>query len=129
MSVTLNDYRLVDLDQDGKLDIVGRSGNWSRFGWMKGDGDGTFASFADITTGGGVSNQGSELGIRPYQFVDLNKDGYLDIVLSKYGENSTVLLLNDGNQNYSIARTFPGVRALFLYVADFTVMERRHSLQ
>ncbi len=120
MSVTLNDYRLVDLDQDGKLDIVGRSGNWSRFGWMKGDGDGTFASFADITTGGGVSNQGSELGIRPYQFVDLNKDGYLDIVLSKYGENSTVLLLNDGAQNFSIAKSFPGARALFLYVADFT---------
>ena len=120
MSVSLNDYRLVDLDQDGKQDIVGRSGDWSRFGWMKGNGDGTFTSFVDITTGGGVSNQGSELGIRPYQFVDLNKDGHLDIVLSKYGEGSTVVLLNDGNQNFSIVTTFPGARALFLYVADFT---------
>ncbi len=53
MTLGLNDFRLVDLDQDGKQDIVGRSWNWSRFGWMKGNGDGTFASFVDIASGGG----------------------------------------------------------------------------
>ncbi len=120
MSVGLNDYRLVDLDQDGKQDIVGRSGNWSRFGWMKGNGDGTFASLWISLLACGVSNQGSELGIRPYQFVDLNKMATSTSYFPNMARGSTVLLLNDGNQNFSIARTFPGVRALFLYVADFT---------
>ncbi len=43
LATSLNDFRVVDLDSDGDLDILGRNGTQVDLGWMRGAGDGTFA--------------------------------------------------------------------------------------
>jgi len=56
LASNLDDYRLVDLDQNGTLDIVGRSfgvesSGELNFVWFSGNGDGTFAEAIQITSG------------------------------------------------------------------------------
>ncbi len=81
LPAAVSDFRLVDLDQDGNLDLVGRQNenHWD-LGWWAGNGDGTFGEFRFIDTAGnapGCCNGGQE---RPYDVADLNGDGLLDIV-------------------------------------------------
>ncbi len=120
ITVALNDFRLVDLDKDGYQDIVGRSGNWSRFGWMKGNGRGAFSNFLDIGPLHPGDSNGSDITIRPYQFADFNKDGHLDIIYARYNESKLDILFNNGNETFSLAKSFDRANALVLYVADFT---------
>lgn len=124
LATSLNDYRLVDLDGDGQLDIVGRNANVTDLGWMRGVGDGTFEPFVRLADGGGITVAASNYSTRSYDFADLNGDGHLDIVLGEYNSGNVVVLLNDGEQNFSIALTIdpPGgfLGPIVLHVADFT---------
>ncbi|XZE22169.1 FG-GAP-like repeat-containing protein [Pirellulaceae bacterium SH449] len=124
LATSLNDYRLVDLDGDGQLDIVGRNANVTDLGWMRGVGDGSFEPFVRLADGGDITVGASNYSTRSYDFADLNGDGHLDIVLGEYNSGNVVVLLNDGEQNFSIALTIdpPGgfQGPLVVHIADFT---------
>lgn len=81
----------VDLDGDGKLDIV--SGNFEgTFAWFRGEGDGKFEAKSTLLGDGEVR---VEAHSDPF-FVDWDQDGDLDLV-SGSSEGGVFLFLNEGS--------------------------------
>ncbi|WP_164101843.1 FG-GAP-like repeat-containing protein [Candidatus Laterigemmans baculatus] len=120
--VPLNDFRLIDLDQDGNLDLIGRNGSSDQFGWRAGNGDGSFQPFVSI-----IEIQGSAFGTaleRPYDAADLDADGDLDLAVGAGLQGVTKILLNDGDENFSLSASL-GEENYYIdhsaaYLADFT---------
>jgi hypothetical protein len=120
----LGDFRVVDLDQDGNMDLVGRRAFVDDIGWLRGVGDGTFDPFASLSpedTFEIVRNDGS----RAFQVLDLDGDGDNDIVQGRRGNKGLQVLTNDGSLNFTETYVFGfGGNASDYYqaiqVADFT---------
>ncbi len=73
---------LVDVNHDGKLDMVATYNN--QIALLVGAGDGTFGSEQDFSTGNGVVN---------VALADFNSDGLIDFITSDSGDNTTTILL------------------------------------
>ncbi len=100
--------RLADLDQDGDLDIIAASDYDDRITWWKNDGFGNF-TLIHIST--------NINGPRDFWITDVDNDGDLDIAVMCYwlytqsGNTGAQLLINDGNENFSISPISASFRA------------------
>ena len=72
----------TDVDRDGRMDIIGTSGNTVRV--LLGDGHGAFKSTASIQVGAGAWRIAA---------ADLNGDGMIDVVTSNSDSNDLTVLL------------------------------------
>ncbi len=105
------DLALVDLDGDGKLDLIVANSNDDDVTVQLGNGDGTFGTAQKLVVG--RSPQRLAIG-------DLNKDGKLDIVTSNEFSVDVSLLLGDGKGGFAPARSFVATpQPKELAVADF----------
>lgn len=89
---------LVDVNQDGKLDLVEVGGV------ALGKGDGTFGPFKPYPVGGSVVNRGDNAGFTEYVGVGhFSGHAYPDIALAVYDDNRWNIyeLLNDGKGNFT----------------------------
>jgi len=90
--------RLVDLDGDGKLDLVYSNSNFGTVGVMYGVGDGTFYDPVEYASASDIF--GLALG-------DLNGDGALDVVTAVYYTSGVTTLINNSGTgaapNYAIS--------------------------
>ncbi len=127
LDVNLDDFRIVDLDGDGKVDLVGRRGQVG-FGiiydlvWKPGLGDGTFAAVEEIAPAGSTNNP-VNANARPYRIVDIDGDLDNDIVFATSVSGNIDILLNDGNQQFTLGVTLDppaGSTPFVVQVADFT---------
>ena len=102
--------KAADIDGDGDLDIfVGNGGGgtaWVRPFFLINDGAGGFSRTTDglpPSVAQGYKNHWSEA------FVDVDRDGDLDLFLGSSSENGSALLLNNGRGVFSVsAKTPPG---------------------
>jgi hypothetical protein len=101
-SETLAAWLAVDLDGDGKLDLVATQSDRSgppagSIHTRLGNGDGTFhASGVDLTLGMGLGTFTYANGSIPAA-ADFNADGKLDLAVIGYSENSSGLYVISGN--------------------------------
>lgn len=86
---SLQDMVLVDIDNDGDLDIAAVKSD-EGIEILKNDGAGNFTSFSS------PFNDGEYYGIAA---IDIDSDNDMDLVLANHGQN--VVLFNDGNGNFS----------------------------
>lgn len=94
----LREVKLVDISGDGSLDIIATipngHGQYNRIGYWRNNGDGTFASRVEFTTG--IGPTGLEVG-------DFNGDGRPDVVVTNYGpvasQANTISFLPHNGQN------------------------------
>ncbi|QDV25744.1 putative Ig domain-containing protein [Aureliella helgolandensis] len=106
---TVSDFFAADVDEDGVLDLVGRTAVLG-FGasyeamWMKGVGDGTFAEPVVIGPAGEAPNCCYSTQTRPYDVLDVNGDSHQDLVIA-VGSNIQVYH-NDGAGNFTLAADF-----------------------
>ncbi|MGD9720144.1 MAG: FG-GAP-like repeat-containing protein [Pirellulales bacterium] len=84
----LEPLALVDIDGDGKLDIVAASYDSGNVSVLRGVGDGTFLPAQTYSTGGGGG------GPADIVVVDLNGDAALDVAAANYGYNTLKVFLN-----------------------------------
>ena len=96
---------LVDIDRDGKLDLVVATA--SGIAVVYGNGDGTFGNPVSIPLG--VLPNGTDVG-------DLNGDGLPDIVVTGSGGFYTVL--NNGKGNFSVSFTAYGYSPVIPKLVD-----------
>ena len=104
LATNLYNFKSVDLDQDGNLDLVGMSSTQKELGYMLGFGDGTFGDFTTVygDPAGPLIPIGGE---RNYAVADMDDDGHRDIVVSDYRERSITVLSNDGALGFSATAT------------------------
>jgi hypothetical protein len=97
-----------DLNNDGNLDFavtnIGPGGYTATVSVVLGNGDGTFSTPVDYSTGT-QSNAGSIP--RSIVAADFNNDGHLDLATLDSGNSEISVLLNNGNGTFS-APTFNG---------------------
>ena len=91
ISASANDVELVDLDQDGKLDLL-LADSAGRPWVFAGKGDGSFAKGFRLP----APTEGSE----EVAVGDIDGDKDLDLVFAVFG--SEVVLRNDGNMNFTV---------------------------
>jgi|GEM_PF-6639363 len=105
IATILNDFKTVDLNQDGVLDLIGATSDTRSLGYMLGNGDGTFTSFTSVVT---VTNNlfNSSFPGRNYAASDIDADGDIDIVYSHFSTGNINVLANDGNLNFTLAASF-----------------------
>ena len=97
-----NQIRIADVNNDGKLDIIGSSPALGNFLVYAGNGDGKFKT---PTTSVAAKNNFN------FELVDINNDGNLDIVTqigngSTTGTNGVGVMLGNGNGVFKAATTF-----------------------
>jgi hypothetical protein len=83
---------LVDLNQDGKLDMVARADSSNLISVLLGKGDGTFPSKVDYELDGNAG---------PFALGDLNADGKVDLVTSSSGAWSLAVWLGRGDGSFA----------------------------
>ena len=110
----------ADLNGDGKLDLAVGAYPGS-LEVLFGNGDGTFQSPVDYSTGlGNAVTDDVEVVA-----TDLNGDGKPDLIvggtLGGYAFNGAAVLLNDGHGNFTLSKTYGvgGWEFLFLATGDF----------
>ncbi|MEQ9402859.1 MAG: FG-GAP-like repeat-containing protein [Cyclobacteriaceae bacterium] len=80
---------VADLDSDGDLDVI--SCSFDELAWHENDGAGTFTSQPLPATGIPVN----------VITLDINEDGFMDMIVDFSGSDPTQLYLNDGTQNFT----------------------------
>ena len=95
-----NDLTAVDLNADGKLDLVACSSNTNKVTVLLGKGDGTFNAFAGYAAGTGPTNA---------VVADFNKDGKLDIAVSDFGSSEIGILRGNGDGTFQAPTSRPTV--------------------
>lgn len=109
---------LADFDGDGALDIAsshfsGPGAGVSTVGIKRGNGDGTFQGSEFYKVGVGA------LGISAG---DLNNDGWPDLAVACYSQNTMEVLFNDGTGRFVHAGVYPaGLAPYGLKLADFNL--------
>ena len=88
------EIRMVDLNRDGKLDLVYTNAGFGTAGVMYGKGDGTFAQPTEFLVGG-----------YPYGIVltDLNGDNAIDAVIANDGYSGVTTLLNTAGSRVTLS--------------------------
>ena len=119
----IGDFRVVDLDQDGNVDLVGRRQFVDDIGWLRGVGDGTFETFASLSPGDTFTPLVDDQS-RDFQIIDLDDDGDLDIVQGRRIDVGIQVLTNDGNLTFTETAVLGAAGGGFSYyeplqVADF----------
>ena len=109
---------LSDFNGDGKPDIATGSGFYSGVGLLLGNGDGTFQSATEFTTGSGVA---TAVGV-----ADFNADGKPDLVvvngnsLGINGSNTVSILLGNGDGTFQTHVDYPtGQAPTSVAIGDF----------
>jgi hypothetical protein len=115
-SVGTNPYSVVigDLNKDGYLDIVTANYGAHSISALLGNSVGTFSQ---------APNSPYSVGVQPHSIAipDLNKDGYLDIVVVNSGSNSISVLLGNSAGTFSQAPNSPyttGENPVSVAIAD-----------
>ncbi|MCA9128356.1 MAG: VCBS repeat-containing protein, partial [Planctomycetales bacterium] len=126
LDIPLHDFRIVDLDQDGNVDLIGRRSSAGPspldLNWKRGNGDGTFGNAIQIDSNEGSNNFRID---RPYDVADLDGDGDLDVVVATVGGLGTLrIYLNDGDQQFALVNSLAASSSdsglYIVHVADFT---------
>lgn len=95
----------ADIDNDGDLDLVMTNHN-TTMQLFENDGTG---HFTEITSGSGLAVTGFFLQSK---FVDLDNDGYVDL-LTAGGSGAAYVFRNNGNKTFSpISNTFPAPKSM-----------------
>ena len=119
----IGDFRVVDLDQDGNVDLVGRRQFVDDIGWLRGVGDGTFETFASLSPDDTFTALFDDQS-RDFQIIDLDDDGDLDIVQGRVVNRGIQILENDGSLNFTETQVLGAANRndfiSALQVADFT---------
>ena len=98
---TIQEFELLDIDGDGKKDIVGADSRNDTLAVMRGNGDGTFVA---ATTYSGT-------GFNAYYLTtgDFNGDGATDVAISNYsGSEQFAVFLGNGNGTFQEAEFYFG---------------------
>ncbi len=90
---------IVDLDNDGDMDLITTSFSENQLVWHNNDGNQIFTKQI-------ITDQYA--GIFAFGVVDINSDGHSDFWAQVTGTDEFVILINDGNQNFNKA-TIPGL--------------------
>ncbi len=96
---------LEDLNRDGFMDIVmphQYTGPPNEVSVLLGNGDGTFAGPAFYAVGHGA---------RALELVDLNRDGFVDIVTANYYDHNVSVVLGNGDGTFSDQATYMATTA------------------
>ncbi len=96
---------IVDIDNDGKKDIVSASWTNNRIDWYKNNGDGTYASPSLIDN----ANMTNAISL---DYADFDKDGDMDIVTAANGDNRVDWYENNGSGTFTphfIDNTIQGI--------------------
>lgn len=127
---SLSDFRVADIDEDGHVDLVGRTAvlgfgaNYEAV-WLRGNGDGTFTEPTVIGAAGGAPTCCYQTQVRPLDIADMNGDGHLDVVIAGIYPRIQIYN-NDGAGNFTLAADIDPPGGAFYYspnwlrVADFT---------
>jgi hypothetical protein len=104
---------VVDLDKDGRLDMVVAVAGSNTLNVARGRGNGTFTAFTSVPLGPGATNpQGVVTG-------DFNNDGRTDLVSVNQTTNNVTLLLDNGAGGYTASNWSTGVSPRSVAAADF----------
>ncbi|MGB1308377.1 MAG: T9SS type A sorting domain-containing protein [Oceanihabitans sp.] len=87
---------VVDLDNDGDLDVISASSNDNKIAWYKNtDGLGSFGNQLVITT--------NAIGASAVTATDLDNDGDIDVISASYNDNKIAWYKNtDGQGNFGL---------------------------
>lgn len=102
---------LVDIDGDGNLDVLVRSGETYQLRWYRGDGHGAFGP-------GTLIGVDLPFGCAQYAVADLDADGRLDIAIPKGEQILRLTQLASGNFAQSVSEGLPGVFLRALLARD-----------
>ncbi len=93
-SIELMELEALDLDQDGDMDLLGRSSNNTDLGavfWYENDGNQSYTrSLVD-----------SVFKLSDMECVDVDSDGFLDIVVASNNPSAFQWYKNDGSENFT----------------------------
>jgi enediyne biosynthesis protein E4 len=101
---------VADFDQDGDQDVYVANDEVENFLYLN-DGGGKFTEEAGLR-GAAVSDRGSPDGSMGVDLGDFNADGFQDIFVANYEEESFALYQNDGAANFMHVSRRTGVTAL-----------------
>jgi hypothetical protein len=85
----------VDVNGDGKLDLIACLVSTAQVGVLLGNGDGTFGTASLYATNGGLPQS--------ILVADFNGDGFTDIAVANYGSNTIGVLLGNGDGTFRTA--------------------------
>jgi hypothetical protein len=106
------DVALVDLDGDGRVDLITSGENTDLLQVALGHGDGTFGAKASYPTG---------FNARTFAVRDLNADGKPDIVVANFQSNSVGVFINNGNGTFAAQATYnANLEPSFVALGDLT---------
>ena len=98
VAATPSSIQIVDINGDGKLDLVSAESAAGAVGVFLNRGDGTFNAQVTFSTGGGSAPQTAYTA-------DVNGDGKLDLVTANSATNSVGVLIGNGDGTFNVQKT------------------------
>jgi hypothetical protein len=104
--VSASDLMVVDVDSDGSMDIAAHTSSSMTIAW--GDGGGGFPDTSYATFAGGPVLPGRPRMARRLSVLDLDGDGYKDVLATPAGEAGPVVFWRTGSQSLGEMQVLPG---------------------